>query len=99
MREPAVGRHWTRFAADLEACSRVEQARDLALETPPPSRPDRRYHSNLWLFLSNLQPPGAATLDEIHAYVRLVERFMEAGELEAEAGELAKGLLLAAARR
>lgn len=99
MREPAVGKPWTRFAADLEACSRVEQARDLALETPPPSRPDRKYHSNLWLFLSTLEPPEAATLDEIQAYVRLVARFVQAGELEADAGERAKRLLLAATGR
>ena len=99
MREPAVGKPWTSFAADLEACSRVEQARDLALETPPPSRPDRKYHSNLWLFLSTLEPPEAATLDEIHAYVRLVERFVQAGALEADAGERAKRLLLAATGR
>jgi hypothetical protein len=88
-----------RFAADLETCSRLEQARDLALQTPPPSRPDRKYHANLWLFLSNLQPPDAATADEIDAYLRLVERFIHAGELEPEAGELAKRLLLAAAGR
>jgi hypothetical protein len=85
MRMPATGEHWNRFVKKLDAAFTIKQARDLAFDMPPPRKPnERKYHSNLIFFLQALEPPGSATLDELQAYDRLIDRLASVEEINSQ---------------
>lgn len=86
--QPPVDEVWKRFAGRLESVQTMAAARDLAFDAPPPQQAaERLLHANLVYFLFNLQPPGAASVDELQAYTRLVSRLAEAGQLDQSAAE------------
>lgn len=95
MEQPPVDEVWKRFAARLATVATMAAARDLAFDAPPPRQAaERLLHANLVYFLFNLQPPGAASVDELRAYLDLAARLAEAGQLDAKTAESVKAALV-----
>jgi hypothetical protein len=75
-------RAWEEFRPKLEALQSYTDALAFVHQSPPPDSPGRHFYSNLAFFLQSFAPPMGASGGEKSLYLKLVQRFDEAGQLE-----------------
>jgi hypothetical protein len=76
---------WIDFEAKLAAVKTIREAQ--ILKAPPPDSPGRPFYTNLAFFLNNsFAIPDGCNLEEIRAYIKLIERLDAAGQLKPDVG-------------